>query len=248
MAGRGVTAPREPELGTDGLTVAEVGVLWSFLHGDIMIGGIRERIRAHWGLCPRHAWGHAIVEIELWETGAGLRGGHQPFDVVVLHEDLLGLARQAASGRLRRWRGLRRRGTCYVCDQLKGPAGPGPTPIGYAGFDSAPLTAEANRMHHIRKWLAETSAMWSARSCPRCSDITSSPGVLCRSHLLEHEVPSSSRDVTIAHLDRLAPHLRKLLESMSDKGDPSTPDDDASWIEVLGWFHGWSFPLALQEA
>jgi hypothetical protein len=36
-----------------------------------------------------------------------------------------------------------------------------------------------------------------------------------------------------------------LTESMTQRGDPSTPEIDASWIRTLGWFHGWNFPLVL---
>ncbi len=71
------------------LSSAEVRELWAFIHGDIMVAGIREHLRSSLGLCPRHTWGYAIAEIELWVHGAGSRGGHQPFDVCVLYSDLL---------------------------------------------------------------------------------------------------------------------------------------------------------------
>lgn len=47
------------------LAVEEVRLLWSFVHGDIMDGSTRSALRRSWGLCARHSWGHAIVEIEL---------------------------------------------------------------------------------------------------------------------------------------------------------------------------------------
>lgn len=84
------TAADQPTLVDAELTPAEVVELWAFVHGDIMEGPIRQLLRAGVGLCPRHTWGYAAAEIELWQTGAGVRGGHQPFDVSVLYEDLLG--------------------------------------------------------------------------------------------------------------------------------------------------------------
>lgn len=244
-----MNVPEEPVLGPDGLTVEEVGALWAFLHGDIMIGGIRQRVREHWGLCPRHAWGHAVVEIELWETGAGARGGHQPFDVIVLQDDLLETARHTlTSSRRSPKHSLRRRGSCYVCDQLTGATDRGLTPIGYAGFNSEPLTEETNRLEYSRKWMDETSPVWSARTCPRCSDDQSPRGVLCRPHLVADDAPHEAVDQVIPYLDELAPRLKRLLDSMSEHGKPATPDDDAAWIEVLGWLHGWTFPLQLAAA
>ncbi len=74
----------QPSLVQVPLTLVEVVELWSFVHGDIMTGGICRLLRAHLGLCPWHTWGYAATEIELWQTGAGPRGGHQPFDVCVL--------------------------------------------------------------------------------------------------------------------------------------------------------------------
>ena len=159
----------EPTLDRDGLGEQEVGALWAFLHGDIMIGGIRERIREHWGLCPRHAWGHAVVEIELWEHGAGARHGHQPFDVGVLYLDLL----EEMSRRLRRSRHspartLRGRGRCYICEQLDAPPDVVVRQIGYAGFGSGPLTEETDRLVHTCRWLTETAERWRAQLCPLC--------------------------------------------------------------------------------
>ncbi|QCB98989.1 hypothetical protein E5206_11600 [Arthrobacter sp. PAMC25564] len=41
-----------------------------------MDGSMRRLLRASLGLCPRHTWAHAVVEIELWKAGAGARGAH----------------------------------------------------------------------------------------------------------------------------------------------------------------------------
>lgn len=37
----------------------------------------------------------------------------------------------------------------------------------------------------------------------------------------------------------------RLTASMTVDGAPATPADDASWIEALGFFAGWAFPLYL---
>lgn len=109
--------PRAP------LSAAEVREPWAFIHGDIMVGGIRQQLRSAPALCPRHTGGYAVVEVELWIAGAGSRGGHQPFDVCVLRTDML----DHVVGRLRS-RGhafhtplaktLQRQGPCRVCDAL----------------------------------------------------------------------------------------------------------------------------------
>lgn len=139
----------QPTLVEAQLTPAEVVELWSFLHGDIMDDGIRQQLHRSLGLCPRHTWGYAVVEIELWQTGAGIRGGHQP--------------------------GPPARPTV--------PHPPAPRP----------------RHRGVR-------------------------------------------------LRRRGVRLRRLASSMTKDGLPATPNDDASWVEALGWFAGWQVPLALTRA
>ena len=229
------------------LSVEEVKLLWSFLHGDIMIGGIRQRLREHWGLCPRHSWGHATVEIELWQAGAGQRAGHQPFEIGILYEDLLDtMIRKLANSRPRsRMSVLTPRGICPICRDLRGPTIPGIGGGGYAGSDSAALTIEANQMTHMRQWVAETRTLWHA--CPSCAG-TRDDGiaVLCRRHILQRG--SLTDDDTQSLVDALS-DTRKLLvplvESMTQTGPPSTRVADASWIQALGWFQGWALPVAL---
>lgn len=235
-------AEQEPVLDVDGLTVEEVGALWAFLHGDIMEPGIRTRIREHWGLCPRHAWGHALVEIELWESGAGARGGHQPFDVGVLHDDLINHMIGALSHRHIHPRALRRAGECYLCQQLGGETGHA---IGYAGFDSTPLTEEANRMTYTQQWLSQTKHIWERAACPLCTE--SDTGQLCRPHLLEGGIDASSSAATAAYLSDVDRRLKALVDSMTEHGAPSAPADDAAWAEAVAWFTGWTFPQLVLE-
>ncbi|TFB86861.1 hypothetical protein E3O44_06755 [Cryobacterium algoricola] len=231
------------------LSVEEVKLLWSFLHGDIMIGGIRQRLREHWGLCPRHSWGHAVVEIELWQAGAGLRAGHQPFEIGILYEDLLEtMIRKLSDSRPRsRMSVLTPRGICPICRDLRGPAIPGIGGGGYAGSDSAALTIEANEMIHMRQWVAETRTLWHA--CPSCASTRDDvDAVLCRRHILQRgSLTDEDARSLVVKLSDTRELLVPLVESMTQTGRPSTGLADASWIHALGWFHGWTFPLALAQ-
>lgn len=227
----------------------EVRVLWSFIHGDIMNAQTRARLREHRGLCSRHSWAYAIVEIELWESGAGARGGHQPFDVSILYTDLLqhmGQSLHQARHHRGRVKALSRRGSCLVCDDIFGPDLTGIV-VTHGGFTIATLTAEANEMRYTHAWLAETAAHWSASMCPRCvaeTGRTAGEGPLCRQHLLADDATSEeSIQATIGHLDELHGRLHALTESMTQSGQPSTSTIDASWIETLAWFDGWTCPL-----
>lgn len=233
------------------LTVDEVRLLWSFVHGDIMDGPTRERLRRSFGLCRRHAWGHAVVEIELWQSGAGRRGGHQPFDVTVLLEDLMDHAASvmATTHQHRLLRALRGEGECMICRDLTGGEAPG---LGYAGSDSVALTDEANSMTFTTRWLQETRHCWAALVCPACAvdagqDVQSG-GVICRRHLLGSDQVDSSviHDVREA-LEVLPDRLHRMSTSMTESGPASTPDEDASWVVALGWLSGWDLPLAVAE-
>ncbi|WP_143588005.1 hypothetical protein [Tersicoccus phoenicis] len=232
------------------LSVDEVRVLWSFIHGDIMNSQFRARLRAHHGPCERHAWAYAVTEIELWEQGAGRRGGHQPFDVAVLYTDLL----EEMSTRLRRQRRrrrdriLRRDGTCLICDDVRGRQ-PTRFVVTHAGFDPAKLAAEANRMRYTIAWLRETAPCWSPLVCPDCTDqpTTTGAAIRCRPHLVLHHADLTDH-VLHSELDALdlwTARLRALLGSMTAGGRPSTPEEDAAWVAAVAWFNGWRFPLTV---
>jgi len=253
------------------LTDEEVQLLWSFIHGDIMNEPTRVRLRKHWGLCGRHAWGSAITEIELWQSGAGVRGGHQPFDAAVLYDDLLGHMFHALAGS-RRWnrrRVLRGKGACIICDDVREPALAGEV-LTHGGFTASILAAEANALHHTRGWLTETQAEWAAYVCPDCAhesavgaDAAAAEGadpdapartsfvspVRCRLHLIEaaafDDATTAAVKLELAHLHA---QVRALAESMTARGAASTPVIDASWVRALGWFHGWAVPLLVVRA
>lgn len=230
----------------------EVRILWDFVHGDIMDGTTRRRLLANRGMCTRHAWAYATVEIELWHDGAGARGGHQPFDVSVLYTALLDDVRSALHGRAKRTqRHLVGDGVCVVCADLKGPALTGII-VTHAGMDLAELTVEANRMAYIAEWFAETAPVWSRVVCDQCAadhgETAPEVSVRCRRHLLASESPEPGEIGRLAaHLSELQRDLSLLTRSMTQSGAPATPAIDASWVETLGWFHGWAFPLTLSS-
>jgi hypothetical protein len=254
----------QPALVDVELTPAEVVELWSFVHGDIMEGGIRQLLRAGLGLCPRHTWGYAASEIELWQIGAGARGGHQPFDVSILYEDLL----DHVAAKLRKPAGLFRHDLryvlipheeCRICSSINvaGVSGRDSTPMGYAGSTAADLARETNQLTYTTAWCRETWPRWRHALCPRCAaDLPNttnnkklasgnSCASLCRLHLLNAPVTTDCAHTVAAHLEGIATRLRRLANSMTKDGRPAAPDDDSSWIEALGWFAGWRVPLIL---
>lgn len=230
----------------------EVRILWDFVHGDIMDGTTRRRLLANRGMCTRHAWAYATVEIELWHDGAGARGGHQPFDVSVLYTSLLEDVRSAMHGRPKAMRRhLASDGVCVVCADLSGPPLTGVI-VTHAGLDLAELTVEANRMAYISEWFTDTSAEWSRVVCGQCAgdrgEAAPEASVRCRRHLLTGVVPEPDEfDRVASHLGVLQRQLSLLTASMTQSGVPATADVSASWVETLGWFHGWAFPLTLSS-
>ena len=240
-----------PTSDTD-LLPEEVRVLWDFVHGDIMDGATRRRLLANRGMCTRHAWAYATVEIELWHDGAGARGGHQPFDVSVLYTALLDDVRSVLHGRAKAMqRHLASDGVCVVCADLKGPAPTGII-VTHAGMDLSELTVEANRMAYIAEWFTETAPVWSSVVCGQCADehgeAAPETSTRCRRHLLVGTSPEPTEFAALAsYLGRLQQELSLLTASMTQSGAPATSAVDASWVETLGWFHGWAFPLTLSS-
>ncbi len=239
------------------LTVEEVRLLWAFVHGDIMDGGIRIQLRDSLGFCPRHTWAYAVVEVELWQTGAGRRAGHQPFDVTVLFEDLLG---HVADGLTRGPTLIRRHpesiltpsGHCRICAEIAPASGAGMR-LGYAASNSEALTQEANQLIWTQRWCAETAPVWMPEMCPACAAMSphgnptvDEPRLLCRTHLQGlGRLSAPLREDVAARLRVLQDRVHRLNASMTQYGAESTPHVDASWIETLGFFAGWGLPLHL---
>jgi hypothetical protein len=236
------------------LSAEEVRQLWSFIHGDIMDGSMRRLLRASLGLCPRHTWAYAVVEIELWQAGAGARGGHQPFDVTVLYEDLLehvadGLDRKSSVLHRHPDEVLLPAGPCRICEDMASPDLPG-LRMGYANSNTEALTVEANGLAHTTAWCRETLPLWRDRVCPGCDpDIpegTGDPVLLCRFHLAARRPLSEQlHHAVAARLRGMRVRMRHLTESMTDYGAPVGNEENASWIEAIGFFAGWGLPLYL---
>ncbi|MEO7015115.1 MAG: hypothetical protein ABI067_01065 [Leifsonia sp.] len=235
------------------LSSEEVRILWDFVHGDIMSEVTRRRLRQHWGMCARHSWSYAVVEIELWEAGAGTRGGHQPFDLSVLYTDLLETMVAQLGGRRRsRLKGLEREGRCVVCADVRGGA-PSGILVTHAGLDLQQLIEEANQMRFTSDWLTETRPIWAQALCPDCAaayGAATQPGTLpCRAHLLTGPAFSdASLELTRTTLTELAVQLQALTTSMTQGGAPATEVTNASWVKAVSWFNGWDFPLTLTRS
>jgi hypothetical protein len=234
---------------------AEVRELWSFVHGDIMAPGIRQQLRRAFGFCPRHTWMYAAVEIELWQGGVGSSPGHQPFDVCVLYDGLLGVALDGLRHRRWRWgaadprRALRAQSGCRVCASVARAEERGDgASWGFAGSDSVALTREVNALTHTRRWLEDTAAVWHAASCALCVTSDGPRGaraLTCRPHLIEGGADTDADDL-FDRLAELRDRLDGLLDSMhAGRRVDATASQRASWIETLAFFSGWQTPLTL---
>lgn len=236
------------------LSAEEVRQLWSFIHGDIMDGSMRRLLRAALGLCPRHAWAYAVVEVELWQAGAGARGGHQPFDVTILYEDLL---EHVADGLDRKGSLLHRHpddvlvpvGPCRICADMASPGLPG-LRMGYANSNTEALTVEANTLVHTTTWCLETVGLWRDRVCPDCDphvpEGSGDPVLLCCFHLASRRpVPEELRHAVASRLREIRSRMRHLTDSMTDHGLPAGAAENTSWIEAMGFFASWGLPLYL---
>jgi hypothetical protein len=211
------------------LALAEVERLWWFVDGSATSQDTRRRLRRGWGFCPRHAWAHAVVECEL-------RG--QPLSTAVLYQDLAARAARAlgwpgpAALAVRRFR---RRAACPICDHLTLPT---------AGHDS--LVVErwrcVNRLAHTRVRLAAACATWLSRSCPACAG---GGGPTCRPHLLAEPATMPARRALAEPLAALSRRLDLLVTSMGRSERAAAPEVEAAWVEALGWFAGWGFPVRL---
>ncbi|MBO0685036.1 MAG: hypothetical protein J2P45_17940 [Candidatus Dormibacteraeota bacterium] len=215
-------------------SVQEVRQLWAFLDGAIMAVDTRHRLWRSWGLCPRHAWGYAIAEIEL-------RGG-RPFSTTILYEDLVGRARRLLERtRLLPWSVVvtrfRPRGECSTCDFLA-------IDPRFVEDHAQAMTAEVNRLERTRELLSASRPIWMESSCPHC---LGGGGPVCLRHLLSGQDPGQDpgedRQGLIEQVGDLDRRLRAFGKSMTWKGGPATHSEQASWIEALGWLADWRFPL-----
>lgn len=223
---RGGFRPRAQTSGeTLALSLAEVKQLWWFLDGGIMEVDTRHHLWRSWGFCPRHTWSYALVECQI-------RAGLAFFGTAILYEDLTRrAARSLRHARLLpRWlirRRLRARDSCFTCDFCK---------FARDDPDYVPAQERINRLDRFRERLIENRDLWEDRSCPFCFG---GHGLVCRQHiLLGADVP----DGISSALSSLADRLHAFGWSMTWGARPATRSEEASWVEVLGWFAGWDFP------
>jgi hypothetical protein len=216
----------------DPFSTAEVKQLWSFLDGAIMDVHVRHQLWRSWGLCPRHAWGYAIAEVEA-------RGG-RPFSTSILYEDLVGRAARLVGNPILPWplvlTRLRPRGVCFTCDYVA---------LARSGAEAGlgEVQARMNGRRRVAALLAASRSEWRPRACPEC---LGGEGPICRPHLLAGARPSRGRRGLAESLSDLRRRLHLLVRSMTWRGPVVGPAEEASWIEALAWFGGW--PEAIEAA
>ncbi len=243
------------------LSPAEIRELWAFIHGDIMVGGIRQQLPASLGLCPRQI--------------RGVRGrGSRAVD-----------PRGRSAGRsptVRRVRAVRRparpRRRTPARPGARAPPHPGHDPatartvshlrrpgtgrreaclrVGYVGSGSVALAGEVTEFRYTTAWFAPTRNLWGTRACPACVRRTTAttvaggaprpgpdPAVLCPEHL---RAPGAETGVSVpalsAFLADLGERVDGLGRSMRKGALPPTPVQSASWVEALGSFAAWDLP------
>lgn len=203
-----------------------------FLDGALMNIGARHHLWRSWGFCPRHTWAFANYDIEIRSL--------RPFSVGILYEDLTGRAARLLASRrppASILGELRSHDTCYTCDHLE-------IADGFGEKQSVALRQRANRREATRRFLADSRPVWERRSCPVC---LGGDGPPCRPHLLAGAAPPDP--ATADYLAGLTDRLEAMLKSFRCNGPEASPEARASWVEALGWFGGWEYPLrALDEA
>jgi hypothetical protein len=211
------------------VTLTETKQLYWFGHGDAITGGnVRQRLRRGWGFCPRHTWLLFCVEHEL---------RYLPIGAATLYQDLTWHATVLLGQRhpvtyLRR--ALEPQASCLTCDYLAH------DPSEDRAFaEGRARAADATR---VRRWTADSRAVWQQHVCPRCETPqppTPQHAQLCRLHLIENATKDQLAG-TADQLARLSVRVLRCVKSMTDDGPPRTPDSDAALVEALGWFAGWN--------
>ncbi|HUY96673.1 MAG TPA: hypothetical protein VMW47_03470 [Verrucomicrobiae bacterium] len=219
----------------DRLEPDELRQVWSMLDGGaIMVADVRHQLWRSWGLCRRHSWVFAAMEIECL--------GGQPRASTVLYEDLVARGARITdrAGRLP-WRlgrrALQRRAACLTCEfvQMVHRLGEGRYLISWDR--DARTTRRMQRLTRTIELIAAAEPAWRGRACPRC---LGGDGPLCRPHLVETAPTPREHRHTVEALDDLAIRVARLGRSMTWQGPPAGPDDRSSWVEALGWAGGWS--------
>lgn len=209
-------------------TAAEERQLSSFLDGAIMDVGVRHHLWRSWGLCPRHSWQYALLELE--------RLSGRPLSTAILYLDLV----RRAGHRMRRARLLpteaRRRlllpgADCFTCEFVRIARGEAE-----ATGDRPQAWPAATRT------LRQGARIWRAWGCPDCG---AGEGVRCRPHLLASGTLDA--EAAVAFLQDLGAEMTALVRSFSWNADPPTPRQRVAWVGAVGWFSGWAPVLAISE-
>ncbi|SDC93949.1 hypothetical protein SAMN05421548_11249 [Paraburkholderia lycopersici] len=227
-------SPRHPS-GTPArlvLSDGEVDFLWWFIQGSIMDPGVRSRLNAHWGMCPRHALaffaveaafrphlihGSTLLYCSLMERAAHVLDGH-------------GLHRLVPSTVIRHR--LAVRGPCHMCALGYGPHSTASAPAERLTQGREIKTALAFATHNNRGWRLHV--------CGRCAQNGSD--ALCRSHLIEEMAQCNPESLSAQHarIAEIARHLRCFERSLRwDCRDTDTDEDRGALIAAIGWCSGW---------
>lgn len=212
------------------LSALEIDALSTFTLNDIMTNPVRERLRESWGLCSRHAWGQAAVELEFVSVVTATAPA--TFECALLYDDLLRSMRLILGSKwLSPHRALSHRGTCPLCSRLR-----------HMKMSETADSAEVKPLLIAGQLITESAQQWGSRQCPECSR-SATGNIRCRPHLLEAGV--DDKGPVLKHLAELQHRLRSLIGSMSSQRDQNEPRDHSAWVETLGWFHGWDIPQFL---
>jgi len=216
------------------LSNAEVRQLTAFLNGAIMDSGVRHHLWRSWGLCERHGWAYAVLEIEV--------NGGRPFSTTILLADLMVRAvRLMRRTRRLPWpvplHRLRVGAKCFTCEFVAMIARVN------GAFPASEESAAGGQTTRFTALLKSSEALWRPLACPACGG---GRGPLCRPHLLAGR-PPGLREEMERYLSGLSGRLETYLRSMTWRGPVASELEGVAWIEALGWFYGWRTPLSAVE-
>lgn len=216
----------EPPLAAP-LSDGEVHHFYWFIQGSIMNVGTRARLWRSWGFCERHAWAHLTVE-------TAFRGGFL-LGAAILYEDLVERAvhvlRDSPTS-LRRWRRLRPKGPCMMCEMGVFEAG--------HGVAKPALLARGKSPDRLVTFARECRDHWTGTVCARCDPARD--GALCRRHFVEDASRGSSAltHAPCATLEALHARLVVYRKAFTwELRGTDGPEHRAALISAIGWMSGW---------
>ncbi len=230
---RGRVEPSEPPRNGALLELsnAEVRQLLAFLDGAIMDSGVRHHLWRSWGLCDRHGWAYALLEIETT--------GGRPFSTTILLADLI----RRAARLMRRTRHLpwpvplhrlRPAASCFTCEFVAMSAR---VNAGRSAHLDSVGTLQSDR---FTARMRKSEPIWLPSVCPACGG---GQGPVCRPHLVRGQNPGSREELE-GYLLGLSGRLATYLGSMTWRGPVASELEGVAWIEGLGWLYGWQVPLS----